>query len=323
MDWVDAAKGVAIVLVVLGHAWRGINTRGLIPEDLFLAVDLRIYAFHMPVFFALSGMFVARSLARQSPGDYVKSRITRLIWPMVLWTYLFLATKLLAGQAANNPVALEDLLIWPIPGQLHFWFLWALFLLQIALLAARPLISDDGRFQPRTLVLLAVISVAIALVPRSGEVGYWIGKACAHAPFLVMGMILGQVLDLSKLGRPVQIGALLGFALLLTLWPSLPALAWVQMLGAGVLTLCFLTVLSALGPRIGKGMRGLVGLGAASMAIYLSHTIFSAALREMLLKLGIDNLALHVLGGTVIGIIGALVVLVLARWTGTRRLLGF
>lgn len=50
--WVDAAKGVGILLVVAGHVW----TRGPVREA--------IYAFHMPLFFLLSGYMVqARPMA--------------------------------------------------------------------------------------------------------------------------------------------------------------------------------------------------------------------------------------------------------------------
>lgn len=43
LEWIDAARGIGIVAVVIGHVW----TRGA-PRDL-------MYAFHMPLFFLLSG----------------------------------------------------------------------------------------------------------------------------------------------------------------------------------------------------------------------------------------------------------------------------
>ena len=57
----------AILLVVLGHVWRGLAFGGLVPEGLFEAVDMRLYAFHMPVFFAASGFFLARQVTGTSP----------------------------------------------------------------------------------------------------------------------------------------------------------------------------------------------------------------------------------------------------------------
>lgn len=45
IDWIDTAKGLGIILVVLGHTWD-------IPHWLYCA----IYGFHMPLFFLLSGL---------------------------------------------------------------------------------------------------------------------------------------------------------------------------------------------------------------------------------------------------------------------------
>ena len=101
LDWVDATKGLAIILVVFGHAWRGIHLRGLVSEPLFQAVDSRIYAFHMPVFFAVSGLFLTDAVSRMTPRGFVESRFVRMVWPLTLWTYLFLAAKLLAGDLAK------------------------------------------------------------------------------------------------------------------------------------------------------------------------------------------------------------------------------
>ncbi|PZU56918.1 MAG: glycosyl transferase [Sphingobium sp.] len=51
LDWVDAARGIGIVAVVVGHVW----TRGALRDA--------VYSFHMPLFFLLSGyLFRARPL---------------------------------------------------------------------------------------------------------------------------------------------------------------------------------------------------------------------------------------------------------------------
>ena len=42
-DWVDTAKGLGIILVVIAHVW----TKGPVRDF--------IYSFHMPLFFLLSG----------------------------------------------------------------------------------------------------------------------------------------------------------------------------------------------------------------------------------------------------------------------------
>ena len=58
LAWMDAARGAGIVLVVLGHTERGLlNGELLVHVDEYAWLDNRIYAFHMPLFFLLSGIF--------------------------------------------------------------------------------------------------------------------------------------------------------------------------------------------------------------------------------------------------------------------------
>lgn len=320
-DWVDAAKGFAIVAVVVGHSWRGLHARGLVPPELFAEIDQRLYAFHMPIFFALSGLFFARSLANASPLAFVTGRLTRLIWPMVLWLYVFLAFKAVAGARANTPVTWSDLLVWPIPGQLHLWFLWALFLLHMVFLASRPLIRD-GRYSAWSLVFFVLAALVVALSPKPSEIERWFGDAMRNAPFFVLGLALAQSDVLARIGGGLRIGAALIFVAVLVAWP--PETNWLQLAGSLALTFCALTVLSGIGREATSWpARWLVTLGVASMAIYLMHTIFSAALREALLVLGHRDLLLHLVPSVLVGILAPLIVLAAARRLGAARILGF
>lgn len=81
---IDFIKGVAIVLMVMGHAltdWaQGGSVLGFID------------AFHMPVFFMASGYFFKgeKVATWQGLGSVIKSRIVRLWWPYVVWVTIFL-----------------------------------------------------------------------------------------------------------------------------------------------------------------------------------------------------------------------------------------
>lgn len=62
LNWVDVARGIGILAVVIGHVW----TRGPLRDAM--------YSFHMPLFFLLSGLLsrpqsVARFTARQIAGQ--------------------------------------------------------------------------------------------------------------------------------------------------------------------------------------------------------------------------------------------------------------
>ncbi|EPJ4139137.1 acyltransferase family protein [Klebsiella pneumoniae] len=61
--WVDYAKGIGIILVVFGHANRGLYSSGIyISPEIYHYLDNVIYSFHMPLFFFLSGLFFVSSI---------------------------------------------------------------------------------------------------------------------------------------------------------------------------------------------------------------------------------------------------------------------
>lgn len=322
LAWVDATKGLAIVLVVFGHAWRGIHERGLVSEHLFHAVDSRVYAFHMPVFFAVSGLFLANSVSRMTPQAFTANRLVRLIWPLTLWTYLFIATKLIAGDVANNPVTTAELIRFPVPGYLHLWFLWALFLLQMAFLATRPLITN-GRYSTTALTALAIFSIAIALAPLPSTIAYWLGSAIKHAPYLVLGIVIGQTGMLKQFGTIARITVAFIFLCVITEWPFIASDPVLRLAGSCMLTFGFIAVISGFGRSSSTWQNWIVSLGTSSMAIYLCHTVFSAAMREALLALHINSLGIHIIAGTIAGVVGGLAVLWLSNKTATKRILGF
>lgn len=73
VDWVDLAKGIVIVLMVVGHT--------SIPEP----ISKWIWSFHMPFFFLVSGVF----FNEQKYGAwtmFAESRIRQLVIPYVLMT---------------------------------------------------------------------------------------------------------------------------------------------------------------------------------------------------------------------------------------------
>jgi fucose 4-O-acetylase-like acetyltransferase len=311
-----------ILLVVVGHAWRGLTSDGIVPAHHFEAVDSRIYAFHMPAFFALSGWFFLASLESRTPKDFYRGRVLRLFWPMVIWTYIFLGTKAMAGQYANSPIGWEDVFVVPIPGVMHLWFLWALLVLSLGF-SALKLFSSGGRIPDGALWGATVVVVAIQFVPLSDFGIHWIGSAVRHAPFFVLGMICGRVLELHRTPVILRYLAALALVAILAALPVLDGVASAPVI-AMLLTVCVLVVFSGFGPTAGNWPgRILVAMGVASMPIFLAHTIFSASLREALLLAEVDDLLTHMLLGTVVGIGGPMILWHVANRLRLVRVLGF
>lgn len=77
--WVDYAKGIGIILVVFGHANRGLYSSGIyISPEIYHYLDNIIYSFHMPLFFFLSGLFFVSSIKTSLRGYFYGVRLKML-----------------------------------------------------------------------------------------------------------------------------------------------------------------------------------------------------------------------------------------------------
>ena len=318
---IDVAKGVGIVLVVIGHTWRGLETSGLIGNaTLYRVIDTLIYNFHMPLFFVLSGMTFEKWALRRDWGVGLGSRVARLLWPLVAWTYIFAAVRSAIGQTADPQAGmLADLAFWPLPPQDHFWFLWALFLQHILVFA---LIRAVGRpIDHRIWLTLAAAAVVISSTGLTPLNAYTYGATVYLAAFLTG-------LWLAARGLP-HVG-MAGFAVAAALFAGLeaasfvlpPSLAGFAILGITI-ALCALAMIAALcrgAPAAPLRMLGL--LGKASMGIFLTHTMFSFATRAALAQIT-DATVPHLLAGTMAGILGPLVIYQIIHRVGRPAWIGF
>lgn len=319
---IDSAKGIGIILVVFGHAWRGAMGAGLIPTSgLFELVDRAIYAFHMPLFFFLSGLLFLETLRKYATGSLLRGRISRLLWPMALWTWVFFGLKLFAGQSANTPVALAEFPIIPLPPYEHLWFLWALFLCQSLLILGYA--TPIGRFSDASLRWgAAAAALVLALVNPFLSVPSFIwGPMVEHFPYFLAGIAAG---GLSGLRPSVLTGALAAAAFFLLL-SSVGGEKAAVILSLALVLLAWQAWRCAdrSAADVGPVLEGLRYLGQVSMVIYLTHTIFSAALRIAMLSVGVNNLFLVLVATTAVGLIAPVFVLVAARRAGLTKLLGF
>ena len=305
-NWVDVAKGVAITLVVFGHCWRGLETAGIfanLPSGVFAAVDQRIYAFHMPLFFMISGFFLVQMIESSKPLDFVASRVLRLLYPLVLWTYIFAISKIAAGQLSNTPLSMDAFPRSPIPGIWQFWFLWALFLLHIGLLLFRPAIISTSKIQKPTLWLLFFASLAVLAVPLPPMLIYWTNGALNFAAYLLAGALLGVYGRLTHLPKSPVLIAVVVCTVLIAMAPQLHLMGVPYSVLAFGICLSGLALIARFGTTQTWVVRPLRVLGRYSMIVFLSHTLFSAAARIMLLQLSVTNSALHVIIGTAAGLI--------------------
>ena len=116
----DIAKGVAIILVVWGHALQQYS--GL---DQYTTINLWmerfLISFHMPLFMLISGYLFYFSLQRHTESDIVKVRFRMFILPILTMSVIRFLRHNLKHFSLSN--------LWDFPLTLPntLWFFWQWF----------------------------------------------------------------------------------------------------------------------------------------------------------------------------------------------------
>lgn len=326
---VDALRGLAIILVVLGHAildagavlhggprmvnmgpfWIPLSTASSVPLSL-------LYSFHMPLFAFVSGLVMWSP--RERPLRHgISSRARGLLVPYAAWFLVLYAINWSPHPAGGFGSALLDALV----GRGGLWYLYALFVCTTVVLCLAK--SPRSRFvlPASALVAVAFSTGWLFAVPDFLYLSWvlWI------YPFVVLGYLVAplrtQALDRRWL--VVAVGLVAFLPLFYLRYPvHVPSLQPINRIRAasgavGVVAghvLPFLTamlpyacasaaVLAPVGAYLGRGgwvIEAQAWLGRRSLGIYAMHGVFtwwfaSHGLKDVfvltLLSLGLSALA--------------------------------
>ncbi|MGG5811211.1 acyltransferase family protein [Falsiroseomonas sp. CW058] len=280
----DRAKGIAILLVVVGHIVAAEPPAG---AEWYDVLRYAIYRFHMPFFLYLSGYVAMLSGALRTPmaamPRFALRRAQRLLLPFLLLGTVVLAGKLVAqefvhvdNRAAGLLPGLRDLVLTTEDSPATFiWFLWVLFLCSVA---APPVWRAFGTagLLAGGLLLLAVELPAISYLDRFAD----------HALFFAVGAAVAER-EARLLPAFVARQGLAWGVLAATLGAALAG--WLP--GDLSLLVCGLAAIPALHGLAAAPVMARQGwtlwLGRRSMAIYLFNVIAIGVVKALLLRAGV------------------------------------
>jgi uncharacterized membrane protein YcfT len=272
--WIDAGRGIAVLLVVLYHAarWFGVTE--------WEQVNDYVSSVRMPFFFMISGMLAYRigvaGLAGTTWRTLWDRRLRLYLWVFVIWEVIGTACYLIGFALRGSPLGfgpmLRDLLLAPVRPQFELWFIWALALFCVT---ARLLRSLDWRWH----LMVAVVPSVIALTDGFdlGNVG-WNG-ALKYYAFFVCGMHLRELLlRFARTPWQTRASLLLGWALL----AAIVEVAGLRSVVGVYFVLCVVGILAgvALGTFLARSAV-LARIGSTTLPVYLGHTpviIFGSSL---------------------------------------------
>lgn len=138
---IDVIKGVAIILVVYGHALQYGSGETVLKSALFFENPIFkfIYSFHMPLFMVVTGYLFSFSVKKYSVTEIVKSRVCTLIVPICTWSLIPVMAKLVNGCRIS---ILEMLEIYINTIIKELWYLWAIFYCSLIVMIVSKYMND-------------------------------------------------------------------------------------------------------------------------------------------------------------------------------------
>lgn len=326
LDWVDAAKGISIILVVMMYSVFNVG-QDADGVGLFHYVIGFATPFRMPEFFLISGLFLSQVIDRDW-RRFADRRVVHYLYFYAIWAVIHIVVKI--GLASADPLAAAEDIAWAVIEP--YGVLWFIYLL--AAFSATAKLFHSARmphwavFGFGALLQVANISTGSYLVDQFCHyfVFFYSGYAFAPAIFrLVEWATENARLALIGLTVYAAINAALVFSPGFAVLPNEIELGYAGLPGvrlalalAGSVALCVTASFLVRLPWMGW----LRWLGERSLVVYLVFVLPMSFIRIALDKIGVIQDVTLLSGLVIVGsILVSLGLYGLVQWTGRGRFL--
>ncbi len=316
VDWVDAAKGICIIFVVMMHSTLGLSAR-LGEEGFMHWVVAFAKPFRMPDFFLISGLFLARVIDRDW-RTYLDRKLVHYAYFYFLWVtiqFAFKAPYFISEYGAQGAVG-QYFLTFIQP----FGTLWFIYELALFFVLAKLLHELNVSWK----IVLPIAAILQMLDVFTGSV--IIDQFCARFVYFYAGYIFAahwfKIASYARDHAPWAVAGLVAWALVngalvFSGWGDAPGVS----LALGVLGALAIINISAVLTKAGLA-RPLQYCGENSIVIYLAFFIPMAVTRQILMRTGvITDVGVMALIVTIVAVIGPLVLWWFVQRTGYGRFL--
>ena len=287
--WVDAAKGIAILFVVLGHVVSSYHNSGLLKDAQgFNYVHTLAYSFHMPLFFALSGYLAAKSSNHSGLLQRIGHKVLCLGIPYVVFSVVTWGMKYVLASFSNSVVGFKDLLRIPLFPINHMWYIYALcFMAVIHILLEKPLRSRAAAIAAALCALgLRLLFSSTGWLTQWGLAGSIFESVINYFAWFLLGVACSGLIKQKRVSAPwaAAVAVSVGFYCAAVWWCK--KTGWDHIGLDLLLGVLGIVVFSAAAMCL-KGSKLLTYLGRNSLPIYLLHGVVLSAARVVLSKLGL------------------------------------
>ena len=301
VDWVDYAKGICIIMVVMMHSVLGVELAAGGTGFMHVLVAFA-KPFRMPDFFLISGLFLPVVIDRHW-RTFLDRKVVHFAYFYVLWVTIQFGFKAPAFAAETS---------WSHAGYLYlesfiepFGTLWFIYLLPVFFVVIRL-----SRGLPAPLIWIIAAALESAHVVTGSTV---IDEFCARFVYIYSGYLFADAVfalaDRARAHPALALVALVAWAAIdgglvyagVSEWPVIS-------LALGLAGACAIITMGTLLARA-QLLSGVRFCGEHSIVIYLAFFLPMAATRTLLLKTGvIGDIGTISLIVTVAGVLGALAI---------------
>jgi len=282
IEWLDIAKGLSIILVVVYHTLLYLNFHEMAPA-LYTKISNIMAPIRMPLFFSVSG-FLAASAMRATWPDFLRKKIWTFVWLFGVWStarwlyFRYVHTNGLVPSEGSDPYQLIEMWWAPNTG---IWFIWALAIF----MTVTKLLSSAPRIPVIAIgTILSILTfggyLPIDLFTHRNVLQYFV--------FFAFGCWYGRLIaeTLNERPFPFAAGGFAAFILLLALrsrlQPIEPGLWAFASSIAGLSWLCGMAVLMS---RL-KALRDVFSyFGRNTLPVYVTHVMIVAGIAGLIATL--------------------------------------
>ena len=291
--WVDYVKAFACFLVVLGHLLQSLQKANLDNyTQITDFIDWFIYLFHMPLFMCMSGFLYCKSKKEFTWENYKKfekKKIINLLVPYITFYLVFILINVIFSGSVNNKRGIEDVLnIFnnPMP---PYWFLYAL--LSIFLLI--PLVEKMLKHNKQQIFSLLIILKVISIFWKSKI--YLINSFMGYAIYFYFGSFIKEKSGLENQKQIIKNIIMTMFYIIMAIvLYKYKTVCNAKLLG--IINIIFAVIGIYISINLFRNVdkfKILDTFKSYTFQIYLTHTIFAAGIRIVLLKLGNTSYVIH------------------------------
>ncbi|HUD49925.1 acyltransferase family protein [Parvibaculum sp.] len=281
IDWVDAAKGLTMTLVVMKHATY--NDAAVLHQVPYLFNFLCEFTipFRMPLFFLVAGLFAMRAL-KSDLRTFIDGKVLHFVYFYLLWSVIQIGLKIVLPHDSEWAVSYRDLLMIPFE---PFGLLWFIYELSVFFVAMRLL---------RDVRKPIVIGFALVLYFSKLHTGWTIPDEFAQRFIFFVSGVYGApyVFRMAEWTRAHMRQALAVSAAMLLAAGAIVFSGAVDLRPMELLTgyIGGAATLMLVVTLVARGWAGpLTYIGSRSLYVFLAFFLPMAATRTLLVKLGFHN----------------------------------